>query len=319
MDRLQSMRVFSKVVEQGSFARAAQALEMSNAVVTRHVADLENHLGTRLLNRTTRKLSLTETGRAYLERVLQILQEIDDAEAIAASHSKKPTGTLRIYSHLGFGQLQLAQLLPLYAQRYPEVALDVMLSDRTIDLVEDGFDIGIFIGLQKFDASMVARQLAVCEVLLCAAPAYIKRHGAPAAPEDISRHACLNFSYEQLRHSWPIATQDGGTLQIPIYSKMTSNNGDLLRHCALAGMGVMARPSFSLGDDLSSGRLVRLLPHHHLGQLSVMMVYPSRRLLSTKVRSFVDFMIGEFPHPDRDPWLEQQAGAPRPSPKNRHT
>jgi DNA-binding transcriptional LysR family regulator len=297
------MRVFAKVVEQGSFARAAQSLDMSNAVVTRHVADLEDHLGTRLLNRTTRKLSLTETGHAYLERVLQILQEVEDAEAIASSQSKKPSGTLRIYSHLGFGQLQLAQLLPLYASQYPDVTLDVTLSDRTVDLVEDRFDVGIFIDFQKFDASMIARQLGVAEILLCASPTYVKRHGAPEEVDDIPRHVCLNFSYEQVRHHWPFKGPDGVTLNIPITSKVVSNNGDLLRHCALAGMGIMVRPSFSLGDDLRTNRLVRLLPDHHLGQLSVVMVYPSRRLLSAKVRSFVDFMAKQFPRPESDPWI----------------
>jgi DNA-binding transcriptional LysR family regulator len=303
MDRLQSMRVFAKVVEQGSFARAGQSLDISNAVVTRHVADLEDHLGTRLLNRTTRRLSLTETGHAYLERVLQILQEIDDAEAIASSQSKKPAGTLRIYSHIGFGQLQLGQLLPEYATHYPDVTLDVTLSDRTLDLVEDRFDVGIFTDFQKFDATMIARQLGVSEVLICASPDYVKRHGAPAELEDISRHACLNFSYEQLRHHWPIRGADGDIVHIPITGKLMSNNGELLRHCALAGMGIMLRPSFALGDDLASGRLVRLLPEFNLGQLTVAMVYPSRRLLSAKVRTFVDFVVQCFPHPESDPWL----------------
>lgn len=303
MDRLQSMRVFAKVVEQGSFAAAAQSLQLSNAVVTRHVADLEDHLGTRLLNRTTRKLSLTETGHAYLERVLQILQEIEDAEAIASAQSSKPAGTLRIYSHLGFGQIQLAQMLPDYAAQYPEVTLDVTLSDRTVDLVEDRFDIGIFMNVQKFDASMIARQLAVAEVVLCASPEYVKRHGAPETLQDISRHASLNFSYEQLRHSWPVTGPDGEVVNIPIASRLMSNNGDLLRHCALAGMGIMIRPSFALGDDLVAGRLVRVLPHHRLGRITVVLVYPSRRLLSAKVRTFVDFMAARFPRPDSDPWL----------------
>jgi DNA-binding transcriptional LysR family regulator len=304
MDRLQSMRVFAKVVEQGNFARAGQALNISNAVVTRHVADLENHLGTRLLNRTTRKLSLTETGHAYLERVLQILQEIDDAEAIASSESKKPTGTLRIYSHLGFGQLQLAQLLPVYARRYPNVKLDVTLSERTVDLVEDGFDVGIFIDdFQKFDASMIARQLGVSEVLLCASPGYVKQHGMPRTLEEISQHACLNFAYEQVRHHWPVKGPDGTVTNVPINGAVVSNNGELLRQFALAGMGIVIRPSFALGDDLAAGRLVRLMLKHHLGQLSATMVYPSRRLLSAKVRSFVDFMTEKFPHPERDPWL----------------
>ncbi|HEY0846823.1 MAG TPA: LysR family transcriptional regulator [Noviherbaspirillum sp.] len=303
MDRLQSMRVFAKVVEQGSFVRAGQALDMSNAVVTRHVADLETHLGTRLLNRTTRRLSLTETGQAYLERVLQILQEIEDAEAIASSQSKNPSGTLRIYSHLGFGQNQLAQLLPVYAGLYPDVTLDVTLSDRTVDLVEGRFDVGIFINFQKFDGGMIARQLGVSEVLLCASPDYVKRHGELCNLDEIPRHACLNFSYEQVRHHWPVKDADGETTNIPINSKVVSNNGDLLRQCALAGMGIVIRPSFSIGDDLAARRLVRLLPDQKLGELSVVMVYPSRRLLSAKVRTFVDFMTDRFPKPESDPWL----------------
>ena len=182
MDRLQSMRVFSKVVEQGSFARAAKVMELSNAVVTRHVADLETHLGTRLLNRTTRKLSLTETGQAYLERVNRILADVDDADAIATAHSKKPAGILRIYSQLGFGKQRLAELLPHYANANPEVMLDVTLSDRTVDLVEEGYDIGIFTGIQKVDASMISRQLGVAEVLVCASPGYISKHGEPRRP-----------------------------------------------------------------------------------------------------------------------------------------
>jgi DNA-binding transcriptional LysR family regulator len=303
MDRLQSMRVFLKVVEQGGFARAGVQLNMSNAVVTRHVADLENHLGTRLLNRTTRRLSLTETGQAYLERVRQILQDIDDADAIAASQSQNPTGTLRLYSHPGFGQVHLAHLLPLYAAKYPNVILDVTLSDRSVDLVEEGLDVGIFIDFQKFDASMIARQLGVAEIVLCASPEYVMRHGAPERPEDISKHACLNFSYDEVRSFWPVGAPGGPIVNIPINSRMVSNNGDLLRHCALAGMGIVIRTSFGLGDDLSSGRLIRLLPNYRLGQLSVVMVYPSRRLLSAKVRSFVDFMNARFPHPETDPWL----------------
>jgi DNA-binding transcriptional LysR family regulator len=302
MDRLQSMRVFAKVVEQGSFARAAAALEMSNTVVTRNLADLEAHLGTRLLNRTTRKLSLTETGRQYLERVRQILIDIDDADALASSASRKPSGTLRIYCHPGFGQSQLAALLPLYAKAMPDVVLDVTLADHTVDLVEEGFDVGIFIGLQKFDASMIARRLATSKVVLCASPTYLERRGAPLTPAEVSQHDCLNFAYEQLRHHWPVQWESQH-LNVPISSRMISNSGAVLRQAALAGMGIMIRSSFTLEDDLSSGRLVQLLKGHHLGQMSVMMVYPSRRLMSAKVRSFVEFMTVRFPQPERDPWL----------------
>jgi DNA-binding transcriptional LysR family regulator len=137
--------------------------------------------------------------------------------------------------------------------------------------------------------------------MLCASPDYLAKHGTPTTPEDVSQHACLNFAYEQLRHHWTIVN-DAGSLNIPITSKIISNNGDLLRQCALAGMGIVIRSSFSLGDDLRSGRLVRLLPTHHLGRLDVSMVYPSRRLLAAKVRSFVDFISAQFPHPEADPW-----------------
>jgi DNA-binding transcriptional LysR family regulator len=308
MDRLQSMRVFAKVVEHGGFARAASALEMSNTVVTRNVADLEAHLGTRLLNRTTRKLSLTETGKQYLERVRQILHDIDDADAVASSTAKTPSGTLRIYCHPGFGQSQLAHLLPLYAKAMPDVVLDVTLADQAVDLVEEGFDVGIFIGLQKFDTSMIARRLASSSVVLCASPDYIARRGEPVVPADISQHDCLNFAFEQLRQSWPVQWGDQ-MLSVPITSRMVSNNMAVLRQAALAGMGIIIRSSYALEDDLTSGRLVQLLCGHHLGQMSINMVYPSRRLLSAKVRSFVEFMNAQFPRPEEDPWLAAAAPA----------
>jgi DNA-binding transcriptional LysR family regulator len=305
MDRLQSMRVFAKVVEHSSFAKASQALDISSAVVTRHVADLEAHLGTRLLNRTTRRLSLTETGLAYLERVHRILQEIDEADAIASSHSQTARGTLRLYSMPGFGKEHLAALLPAYAKENPDVVLDVTLSEREVDLVEEGYDAGILTGLQKFDASMIARQLGVAEVLMCASPGYIERHGAPQSPEDVSGHACLNFSnMDILRNHWPLVSSTQ-TVNIPISSKLLSNNSDLLRHCAAADMGIMVSPSYVLSEDLKSRRLIRLLPEHHLGKISVMLVYPSRRLLSAKVRSFIEFMNARYPHPESDPWCRK--------------
>jgi DNA-binding transcriptional LysR family regulator len=275
---------------------------MSNAVVTRLVADLENHLGIRLLHRSTRRMALTEPGQAYLERVQQILDEIDEAEAAASVLSTKPAGTLHIYSQIGFGQTQLARLLPLYSKQYPDVRLDVTLSDRTVDLIEEGFDVGIFSVNQKFDAGMVARQLGIAEVLLCASPAYIAEHGVPQTPEELAQHSCLNFSMEHLRHHWTFQSEQGASV-IPITSKVMSNNTDLLRQCLLAGMGIAMRTSYTLGDDMVAGRVVRVLPDYQINKVAVRLVYPSRRLLSAKVRSFVDFMMAQFPHPDCDPWL----------------
>lgn len=303
MDRLQSMRVFAKVVEQGSFARAGAALEMSNAVVTRHVADLEQHLGTRLLNRTTRKLSLTETGNGYLDRVRQILSDIDEADAAASAAACKATGTLRLYCHPNFGQAQLAKLLPRFAAAHPDVVLDVTLADRTVDLVEDGYDAGIFIGLQKVDGNMIVRPLGSSTVILTASPDYVRRRGAPQGPKELSAHDCLNHSFDQMRHHvWRVQC-NGREIRVPIVSKMISNSNEVLRQAALAGMGIMLRTSYTLGDDLSSGKLVQLLPEYCTGRLEVLLVYPSRKLVSAKVRAFVDFMTQVFPDPAADPWL----------------
>ncbi|MFL9925074.1 LysR family transcriptional regulator [Herbaspirillum lusitanum] len=302
MDRLQSMRVFAKVAEQGSFVRAAENLEISNAVATRFIADLEAHLGTRLLNRSTRKLSLTEAGQAYLERVRHILPEIDDAEALVSLETKRPTGTLALYSVSGFGQTQLGKILPGYAKAYPEVVLDITLSDRPVDLVEEGMDVGFFSSLQKIDASMVVRKLGVSRAILCASAEYIEKHGAPQTPDELSSHICLNFSHEHLRHYWHLETEDG-MRDVAIISRVVSNNSTLLRDFALAGMGIVMRPSFSLGDDLRSGRLQRVLPNHRAGEIAISLAYSSRRQMSAKVRSFVDYISEMFPHPEADAWL----------------
>jgi DNA-binding transcriptional LysR family regulator len=291
-------------VEQGSFVGASKLLDMSNAVVTRHIADLEVHLGTRLLNRTTRRLSLTEIGRAYLEKVNHVLQYVEDAEAVTSVDSKHPSGTLRVYSMQGFGQMQLAALLPRYAKQNPEIVLDVTLTAETIDLVEEGLDIGIFVGYQKFDASMITRQLALSEILVCGSPVYLKEFGVPQIPSDLSEHACLNFSnVDELRNHWPIPGPQESIINIPIRSKLLSNSGELLLRCAGADMGLIARPSFALFEELRSKRLVRVLHKHCFGYLKVTMVYPSRRQISAKVRSFVDFMSSNYPKPNTDPWL----------------
>jgi len=304
MDRLQSMRAFVRVVEQGGFARAARALNLSDTVVTRLVADLENHLGTRLLNRTTRRLSLTETGQAYLERVRQILQDVEDADAVASSMSGTPGGTLRISSSIAFGRSQLSALLPQFAAAYPAIVMDVSFLDRSVDLVEEQFDAAIFFGeLQHFDSTMIARQLGVAQTLLVASAGYIEKHGMPEHPQDLVGHECLTYPFQQVRHHWSLHDAHGVTIDVPITGRIVSNSPDLLRECALADMGIFILPSMAVKDDLSSGRLVRILPQYHLQRLPVLLVYPSRRLLSAKVRAFVDFMKVRFPDPEADNWL----------------
>lgn len=306
MDHLQAMRVFAKVVECGSFVRAAEKLKISATVVTRHINDLEDHLRTRLLNRTTRKLSLTEAGQKYCEHVEQILVEVANADAAVIAASLAPEGVLNIYSQLSFGESQLGYILKQYSTIYPGVMLNVTLSDRTPDLVDEGFDVGFFLSVQRFEGSMIARKLGESEVLICASPEYLKSRDPIVKPEDLAGHLCVNFQYEHFRNRWSVEGAEG-KVHVPVKSHFMSNNAELLRQAATAGMGIVGRPSFCLRDDLSSGRLVRLLPEHRLGCVSVSMVYPSRRFLPAKIRTFIDFISEMFSAPETDPWSSSGA------------
>jgi DNA-binding transcriptional LysR family regulator len=196
----------------------------------------------------------------------------------------------------------LSRILPEYVRGQPNLKVEVTLSDRSVDIVRHGYDVGIFTDFQKFDSSMVVRQLALSEVFVCASPEYVRRHGAPGKPDDLASHDCLNYSFEELRHAWLFPWNGKTRHKVPVNGRVVSNNGELLRGFALAGAGVLLRPSFVLDDDLESGRLVRLLPEHQLGHLSVLMAYPSRRQVPAKLRTFVDFMIARFPDPQADPW-----------------
>ncbi|QDZ28067.1 LysR family transcriptional regulator [Noviherbaspirillum sp. UKPF54] len=292
MDLFQAMKVFIKVAETGSLSGAARALDISNPSVTRHVCDLESYLSARLFNRSTRRLSLTETGAAYLERCRQVLAAVEDAASAASSSVADPGGTLRISAPVSFAVNRLGRVLPRYAQRYPRVQLDVALSDRVVDLVEEGYDLAIRIGNIQ-DSSLVARKIAPMRLAVCASPAYLARHGSPQTPRDLERHACLNYSYWALRDEWQF-TRDGVTESVRIAGTMRVNNGDLLREAALAGMGIVMQPTFIVGDDIRNGALVPVLADYRLPESAIHAVYPSRQHLSAKVRTFIDFLVQEL-------------------------
>lgn len=303
MDRIQAMRIFVKIVEQGSFQRAATLLHHSTAVISRHIADLEHQLGVRLLNRTTRKLSLTEAGQIYYVRVQRILSDIEDAESLTSSSAKEPDGKFRLYSQLGFGQFCLPEILSGYAHLHPKTTLEVTVSDRNINLIEEGYDVGIYSGIQKINGSMIGRQLAITEIVFCASPIYLETHGIPEQPSDLGLHDCLCFSFENLDKKWPVLGYQEEHL-VPIQSKFVSNNLELLRHYARKGMGIILSPSYSLEEDLRNGSLVRVLPKYHARKIPLILAYPNRKLLSTTVRNFVDFMARTFPFPETDPWID---------------
>jgi DNA-binding transcriptional LysR family regulator len=304
MDLFQAMKVFVKVAEAGSLSGAARALDMSNPSVTRHIGDLEAYLHARLFNRSTRRLSLTETGAAYLERCRQVLQDLEDATLAAGAGAAKPVGTLRVNAPVSFAVNYLARSLPEYGQRYPQVKLDLTLSDRVVDLVEEGYDVAIRIMRAQENSALVARQVASARSLVCAAPAYLKKQGTPRTPEDLAGHICLNYSYSSTRDSWQFM-RDGKVHAARVKGVLVANNGDFLSQAAIAGMGIIMQPSFIVGDAVRKKRLVPLLSDYEHPVLPIYAVYPSRQHLSAKVRTFVDFLAERFgTHPDWDRDLE---------------
>lgn len=313
MDLTYAMKVLVKVVEAGSFVRAAEALDTSNAAVTRQIGALEAHLGARLLNRTTRKLSLTDAGGEFYERSRAILDDIAEAEALAGRHALQPVGLLRITAPLSFGLSHLSRLLPAFRARYPQLRLDVDLSDRVVDLVNEGVDVAVRVA-RELSGNLIARRIAPVSMVVCAAPAYLKRRGTPKTPAELAEHETLSFSYLWAGDDWPFVDAQGNETRVHVQPGVHATNGDLLRELAVAGGGVILQPTFIVASELMRGTLVPLLTDYRTLELNMFAVYLSRRHLSLKVRAFVDYLvesIGERPHWDR--WQPVAAA------KRRHT
>ena len=303
MDRLRAFEVFVTVVQKGGFARAADALDTSPANVTRYVNELETHLGTRLLNRTSRKLSLTESGETLYSRCTAILEDVAETEGLLTSSSAEPRGRLRINAPVSFGVLHLAPLWPQFMQRYPDIELDIALIDRVVDIVDEGFDLAIRIS-RAGSHEHAARKLATSKNVLCASPDYLRRCGHPVAPGDLLDHACIGYSYAASGDEWQLMDSSGKTHSVRVNCRMHTNNGDTSRAAALAGQGIIWQPTFLIGDDLRAGRLVRVLPEYRLPDIDVLAVYPSRRHVSGKVRAVIDFLVNAFS--DVPPWENNQ-------------
>lgn len=289
MDTLEAMRVFVAVVERNGFSAAAHALEMSTAGVTRQIAALEKRLSTRLLNRTTRRVSPTSTGAAYYEQCVQLLAQFDALEAGIGAQALEPSGMLRINAPVSYGIARLGPLLAGYRQRYPQVQLDLSLSDRLVDMVEEGYDLAIRITRQP-GPSLIARKLAETRISLCAAPTYLAAHGHPQQPEDLAAHECLGYSYWSGGDAWQLRGPRG---EVPVVVRggVRANNGDVLREAAIAGLGIILQPDFLVADALADGRLQRVLPEWEVPAIGIYAVYTSRSHLAPKVRSFIDYLV----------------------------
>jgi DNA-binding transcriptional LysR family regulator len=293
MDRLGAMQVFAQVVELGSFARAAERLGLSTSACSRQVSELEAHLGTRLLNRTTRKLSLTESGQGFHERTLQLLSDLEEAEQVAAQSASTPRGTLRLTCSLAFGVRHLAPAIGDFMARNEQVKFDISVSERIVDLVEDGYDMAVRIG-SVGSTNLVARKLGETRMILCASPDYVARCGMPRSPQDLTEHNC--FTYANVAHpgQWRFFDRNGMEKVVQVAGNVHANNGDMLCALAVRGVGIVNEPDFMLAPELKAGRLVPLLPGWTGMRADVWAVYPSRRHLSGKVRAFVDFLAERF-------------------------
>lgn len=292
IDIVASMRVFNAVVDAGSFTGAADKLDLSRGMATRYVAQLEEHLGVRLLNRTTRKLSLTEAGNDYHERAAQVLALVEEAESSLSRESSVPRGTLRVASSHAFGVRHLGWAITEYLQRYPGVQVDVTLNDRVVDLVEEGFDLAIRVAA-KIDPGLVARKLTRARIVACASPGYLKKHGVPKSPEELAGHNCLSYAYVNLPNEWHFRRK-GVERKVLVSGDLRANSGDILRNAAVEGLGVILQPTFLIYEALREKKLVRILSDWEADELTVFAVYPNRRFLPPKVRSFIDFLAERF-------------------------
>jgi DNA-binding transcriptional LysR family regulator len=295
MDTIDGMRTFIAVVREGSFSRAAERLDMSPQLVSKYVSQLEARLGARLINRTTRRISITEAGQAYFERSQDVLAQIEEMESAVGDATAAARGTLRINAPMTFGTMHLSGAIAEYQCSQREVMVDLTLDDRVVDIVSEGYDIAIRIGKLQ-ESSLVARQIAPVRLVVCGSPDYLAEHGVPQSPGELKHHECLHYTLASDSGRWRFKVGDEAR-EVKIGGRFSANNGDALRLAALAGRGLVMQPTFIVGDDIRAGRLQVVLEDYEAEPLAVYAVYAHRQYLSAKVRTFVDFLGDYFGSP----------------------
>lgn len=291
MDQLQTMRAFVAIAETGSFTAAAARLHMSRAMASKHVMDLEAHLGLRLLNRTTRSVNLTEAGASYAARCRDIIEAIEAAEREVTSQAAEPVGRLRVSAPVFFGATCVAPMIEGYARRFPGVGVDLVLNDRFVDLIEEGYDVAIRIGRLE-DSSLVAKRVATTRLMVCGAPSYLDAHGRPQVPADLAGHECLQYSYAA-GSAWSFEGPRGPEV-VRLASRFTCNNAEALCMMAAEGLGLVYAPDFYVVARLRTKQLEQVLADYMGEPLGVFVVHPSRRHVPLKVRSFIEFSTRVF-------------------------
>jgi DNA-binding transcriptional LysR family regulator len=294
LDRVTGMQVFARVAALGSLSAAARSLGMSPTMATKHIAAIEDRLGVKLLHRTTRRLTLTESGRRYLDAAERILVEIEEAEGAASADRIEVRGTLRVSIPVSFGVRELAPILPQFSESYPSLVVELGLNDRPVDLIEEGWDMAIRIG-RLTGSTMVARRLAPCRTVVCASPAYLKRKGTPYSVADLANHNCLGYTLSETMAADRWSFGADGAVTVSVSGNLRTNNGDALVAAALAGQGLIYQPIFLVSAELRSGTLIAVsLDHPTIELPGIFAVYPSDRRPPAKVRTFIDFLAQRF-------------------------
>jgi DNA-binding transcriptional LysR family regulator len=303
MDRLRSIEIFLQVGETGSFSETSRTLNISAGSVSKHIHELEETLGARLFDRTTRNISLTEVGRLYFSRWQRIIRNIAEAEAEVSDFQKTPQGLLHIGAPMSFGNLHLLPIIPEFLERHPKMQVDLHLNDRFVSVVDGSFD--VMLRISDFtDTSLIARQLSPCRHVLCASPSYLKSNGHPQLFEDLAAHRCVTYSNISRTKEWQ-AQRGGESIFVTVNGLVSVDNGDALKSLALAGVGIAMLPTFLVGDELRAGRLLQLLPDYQLRQLKLHANYPHRRHVPLKLRLFLDYLAEKFgPEPYWDQGLQ---------------
>jgi DNA-binding transcriptional LysR family regulator len=291
---LNDILVFMAVVDEGSFVAGGQAMGLTRSAAGKALNRLEDRLGVRLLNRTTRALSLTDEGRVFYDRGLQILAAVDDAEASVAGRHGTPRGVLRLTVPDAFGRLVVLPLLRKYLKAWPDIQVEVNLTDRQADIVEEGFDLAVRIGEASPDTRLVSRVVAKYKAVLCASPSYIAERGEPLDADELAAHDCLFFTSRNRRQSWRFLGDDGVRVKAQGRSRLRLDSGEAIRNAAVAGLGIAFLPDFLVAEDLAAGRLQQVLADLDAGDVKIVTIYPTRRLLEPRVRRFIDLMIQEL-------------------------
>lgn len=308
MTPITDLEIFARVAAAGNMSAAGREMGLSPAVVSKRLSHMEDRLGARLFQRTTRQLKLTEMGEGFYTRVVQILREIDEAEAYVSELSEKVAGILRLTAPIGFSRKHIAPFLPDFMRQYPDLSIEIILRDDIVDIVGESIDLAIRIA-ELDDSSLVARKLAPCRRVICAAPEYLQRHGTPKTLAELSQHSCLSSTYQ---HVWRLTGPDG-TTAIRIAPRLRSNSGDVLHEAQLGGMGIAMRSTWAISDDLRSGRLKVVLPEYReTSGVAIYAVYPCRQYVPPKLKLFVDFLAQQYgptPYWDRGLKLDRDRNA----------